>query len=129
MPLALDDPRLRDFWTPRQLATLTTLRPDGSPHTVPVAPLLDPDAGVIRILTSRRSRKVAHILSGSARVSVCQVDGRTWTTLEGLASVHDDPDTVADAERRYALRFRTPRVNPDRVILVITVDRIMGYLG
>ena len=129
MPLALDDPRLRDFWTPRQLATLTTLRPDGSPHTVPVAPLLDPDAGVIRILTSRRSRKVAHIRSGSARVSVCQVDGRTWTTLEGLASVHDDPDTVADAERRYALRFRTPRVNPDRVILVITVDRIMGYLG
>jgi hypothetical protein len=40
--------------------------------------------------------------------------------------VHDDPAAVADAERRYAERYQTPRVNPRRVVLVITVDRVLG---
>ena len=37
-----------------------------------------------------------------------------------------DPEAVADAERRYAERYRTPRVNPLRVVLVMQVERILG---
>ena len=61
------------------------------------------------------------------RAAVCQIDGRRWITLEGLASVSRVPAEVADAERRYAVRYRTPRVNPRRVVLTITVDRLLGH--
>ena len=39
-----------------------------------------------------------------------------------------DPESVADAERRYAERYRPPRVNPRRVVLEITVSRVLGTL-
>ncbi|MDG4770802.1 PPOX class F420-dependent oxidoreductase [Solwaraspora sp. WMMD792] len=120
---------LRDFWRERHLCTLTTLRPDASPHVVPVGVTFDPDGGVARVITSARSRKAAHVRAAGvtgARVAVCQVDGKRWSTLEGLARLHDDPPTVRDAEQRYALRYRVPRPNPDRVVLVITVTRRLG---
>jgi hypothetical protein len=59
-------------------------------------------------------------------VAVCQVDGRRWATLEGTAVVREDAASVADAERRYAARYRQPRANPARVVLEISVDRILG---
>jgi hypothetical protein len=59
-------------------------------------------------------------------VAVCQVEGRRWLTLEGAAVVRDQPDAVAEAERRYAERYRPPRANPARVVIEIAVDRILG---
>jgi F420H(2)-dependent biliverdin reductase len=47
-------------------------------------------------------------------------------TLEGTAVVRDDPASVADAVARYAQRYRQPRENPARVVLEISVDRILG---
>ena len=40
--------------------------------------------------------------------------------------VRDDAESVADAVARYAVRYRQPRVNPARVVLEISVDRILG---
>jgi hypothetical protein len=60
------------------------------------------------------------------RVAVCQIDGRRWSTLEGRAVVRDDPGSVAEAERRYAARYRTPRLNPARVVIEIAVTRVLG---
>ena len=31
-----------------------------------------------------------------------------------------------NAEQHYARRYRTPRVNPRRVAMLITVDRVLG---
>jgi hypothetical protein len=59
-------------------------------------------------------------------VAVCQVDGACWTTLEGTAVVRDDAAAVADAVARYAARYRQPRENPARVVLEISVDRVLG---
>jgi PPOX class probable F420-dependent enzyme len=118
-----------DFWTERHLCTLTTLRADGTPHVVPVGATYDPDTGIARIITSGTSRKVAHVRAagpGGAPVAVCQVDGRRWSTLEGRALVRDDPESIADAERRYAARYRQPRENPSRVVIEITVTRTLG---
>ncbi|GAA2317046.1 TIGR03618 family F420-dependent PPOX class oxidoreductase [Streptomyces kunmingensis] len=119
------------FWQERHLCTLTTLRADGTPHVVPVGVTYDAGERVARVITNKASRKIAHILSAPAgtpaRVAVCQVDGRRWTTLEGTASVRTDPVLVADAERRYAERYsRPPRPNPDRVVIEIAVDRGTG---
>jgi PPOX class probable F420-dependent enzyme len=119
----------QDFWRDRHLATLTTLRADGSPHVVPVGVTLDVDAKLARVISSGGSRKVRNVLaagSGGALVAVCQVDGRRWSTVEGIAVVRDDADSVAEAERRYAQRYRRPRINPARVVIEIAVTRVLG---
>ena len=38
----------------------------------------------------------------------------------------DDAASVADAVERYAQRYRQPRVNPARVVIEISVDRVLG---
>jgi PPOX class probable F420-dependent enzyme len=119
-------PRALEFLTERHLATLTTLRPDGSPHVVPVGVTYDAATGIARVITSGTSAKARHVRAGQQRVAVCQVDGRRWLTLEGTAVVRDDPAAVADAVARYAQRYRQPRENPARVVLEISVDRVLG---
>jgi F420H(2)-dependent biliverdin reductase len=115
------------FTTERHLATLTTMRPDGTPHVVPVGFTWDPDAGLVRIITFAPSRKVQNVLAQpDGRAVVCQVDGGRWLTFEGPAAVTDDPHRVAEAVRRYAERYRQPGERADRVAIEITVDRVLG---
>ena len=121
-----------DFWRERHLCTVTTLRRDGSPHVVPMGVVVDVDASgeheaVAWAITSRTSQKVANLRRGAdSRIAVCQVDGRRWSTIEGTAEVREDPESVADAVRRYAERYRQPRENPDRVALRITITKVTG---
>ena len=115
----------REFLAERHLATLTTLRPDGTPHVVPVAFTWDAGALVARVIASGGTRKVRNAEAG-CRAVLCQVDGRRWLSLEGTADVLRDPEAVLDAERRYAERYRVPRPNPQRVVLLVTVDRVTG---
>lgn len=117
-------PSLTAFWTERHLCTLTTLRPDGSPHVTPVGVALDPEQGCAWVITSRGSAK-ARFVAAEPRVAACQVDGRSWSTLEGTGRVHDDPESVARAVQRYAGRYRNPRANPDRVAIRITPTRLL----
>jgi PPOX class probable F420-dependent enzyme len=129
MTAGVTDDDLVAFWTERHLCTLTTLRADGTPHVVPVGATLDLTAGVARVIASRESAKVRHVAAagpGGAPVAICQVDGRRWSTVEGRAVVRDDPAAVAEAERRYAGRYRRPRPNPERVVLEVTVTRMLG---
>jgi PPOX class probable F420-dependent enzyme len=121
------DPALLAFLAERHLATLTTLRLDGRPHVVPVGFTYDPQTRIARVITSGSSAKVRHVRAGHRRVALCQVDGRRWITLEGTVHVRHAPDAVADAEQRYARRYRTPRENPERVVLEIEIDRILGH--
>jgi PPOX class probable F420-dependent enzyme len=121
---------LREFWSERHLCTLTTLRPDGSPHVVPVGVTVDEKFEVARVICARGSVKARNVRAAGepgARVSVSQVDWGRWSTLEGTAVVREDPDSVRDAEDRYAVRYRRqPRPNPERVVIEITVDRRLG---
>ncbi|MGW7071901.1 pyridoxamine 5'-phosphate oxidase family protein [Streptomyces sp. NPDC054855] len=135
-------PAYLSFWRERHLCTLTTHRPDGTPHVVPVCVTYDPEAGVARVLASRSSAKVRNVLAAEAaagtesvagaeapgaRVAVCQVDGRRWATLEGVARVRTGPVEVAEGERRFEERYgRPPRPNPHRALIEITLTRAMG---
>ncbi|MBB2899890.1 PPOX class probable F420-dependent enzyme [Kineococcus radiotolerans] len=118
-------PSALEFLAERHLATVTTLRADGSPHVVPVGFTFEAATGTVRIITSGTSRKAVHARRGS-RVVVAQVDGRRWLALEGVGSVLEDAASVRDAEDRYAARYRTPRPNPARVVVAFTVDRVLG---
>ncbi|WP_076260499.1 pyridoxamine 5'-phosphate oxidase family protein [Intrasporangium flavum] len=120
-------PEALEFLRVRHLATLTTARRDGSPHVTPVGFTWDAEALVVRVITSRTSQKAVNAARGG-RAAVCQVEGRHWLTLEGSTRVLDDAATVADAERRYAARYREPRPNPQRVVVEIAVDRVLGNL-
>ncbi|MGW2183993.1 pyridoxamine 5'-phosphate oxidase family protein [Streptomyces sp. NPDC001732] len=123
-------PEYLAFWRARHVCTLTTLRPDGTPHVVPVGVTYDPETGLARVITGKNTRKVANVLAAGpdgARVAVCQIHGRHWATLEGRATVRTEPEAVAEAVRRYAERYeRTPAPNPDRVVIEIAVDRALG---
>lgn len=119
------------FVTERHLATLTTLRADGTPHVVPVAFTWDQDAGVLRITTNRSSVKARNARLRGAdgtppRAAVCQVEGGRWITLEGTIEVVEDPDEVVDAVARYARRYRHLEPNPERVVLRLTPDKVMA---
>ncbi|MFD4322924.1 pyridoxamine 5'-phosphate oxidase family protein [Streptomyces sp. NPDC058548] len=121
------------FWREYHLCTLTTMRPDGSAHVVPVGVTLDADSGIARVITRKSSVKVANILAapaGEARAAVCQVDGGRWATLEGPVTVRTDHVVVDDAVERYGERYRrTPAPDPERVVIEIAIERAMGNVG
>ncbi|MEU0740686.1 pyridoxamine 5'-phosphate oxidase family protein [Streptomyces sp. NPDC006134] len=128
-PGSPDEPYLR-FWRERHLCTLTTPRPDGTPHVVPVGVTYDPAARLARVIANKSSAKVGNVLAAGpegARAAVCQVDGKRWATLEGRAFVRTEPERITEAERRYAERYgRVPSPNPSRVVIEIELDRAMG---
>jgi len=118
-------PEMSAFLTERHLATLTIVRADGSPHVTPVGFSFDRDDGLVRVITRMSSIKARHAATGG-RAAVCQVDGHRWATLEGVARLVQDPDSVARAVAAYAERYREPARRSDRVAIEIVVDRVMG---
>ena len=117
-------PALAGFLAERHLASLTTLRADGSPHVVPVGFSYDTALGEVRIITFDGCQKVANARRGG-RAAVSQVDGGRWVTLEGVVRASTDPAEVAAAVAGYAARYQQPKERPDRVALLITVDRLL----
>ena len=128
--MSLDPERLDEatlaFLTERHLATLTHVRADGTPHVVPVGFSYEPATRLARVITGGGSVKARLAARPAAVAALCQVDRARWLTLSGPVHVERDSDAVADAVRRYAERYRQPRVNPLRVVLVIEVDTILG---
>ena len=127
--MALDlsnlDDGVRAFLAERHLATLTTLRADGSPHVVPVGFGYDAEERVARIITFDSSQKVRNIGDGGP-AALAQVDGGRWLSLEGQARVVSAPDDVARAVDAYAARYGQPGENASRVAIEIAVTRMMG---
>lgn len=131
-PALVTSAELVDFVSERHLATLTTLRRDFSPHVAAVGFTFDPVTRLARVITNgtsvkaRNAGRVLELPRGN-RAAVSQVDGRRWLTLEGAVRVSADPAEVAGAVARYAVRYRQPRINPERVVILIAVDRILGH--
>lgn len=122
--LELSEAQLQ-FVRDRHLATLTSLRPDGSPHVVPVAFTWDAERGVARVTTQRGSVKARNASQG-VRAALCQVEGMRWLTLEGTARISEDEGEIAAAVAAYAERYRQLEHDPERVVLLLEVERVMG---
>jgi PPOX class probable F420-dependent enzyme len=118
-------PSQLEFMLENHLATLTTLRADGSPHVVPVGFTFDTDNNIVRVITFAKSMKARHAAQGG-RAVVSQVDRGRWITLEGTVQLRTEADVVAKAVEAYAARYRQPKVREDRVVVEITIDKVMG---
>ena len=114
-----------EFIQENHLATLTTLRADGSPHVVPVGFTFDADNNIVRVITFAKSMKARHAAQGG-RAVVSQVDRGRWITFEGTVRLRTEADVVAKAVEAYAGRYRQPKIREDRVVVEITVDKVMG---
>ena len=98
-------PDVLAFLAERHLATLTTLRTDGSPHVAPVGFTFDPERRLARVITFAAARKVGNVRAagpGGAPAAICQVDGGRWLTLEGRAVAKDDAEANREGVDRYA---------------------------
>jgi PPOX class probable F420-dependent enzyme len=111
------------FVEDRHLATLSTIAPSGLIHSVAVGFTLDD--GIVRVITSDGTHKVRNV-ERDGRATVAQVDGARWLTLAGRAGIERDADAVARAEALYAARYRPPRVNPRRVVIRLTPERMLA---
>ena len=114
-----------EFLADRHLASLVTLRADGTPHSVAVGVTYDPERRLARVITVEGSQKVRNA-ERSGYAAATHVDGPRWLTLEGPAKVNRDPEWIAEAERRYAARYRQPKPNPRRVVIEFEVTRVLG---
>jgi F420H(2)-dependent biliverdin reductase len=112
------------FLVERHLATLTTVRRSGALHVVPVGFTFDPATETARVITSGDTVKARNAGRPGAIAALCSVDGARWISLSGPIRVETSPEAVADAERRYAERYRPPRVNPKRVVLIMAVTSV-----
>ena len=127
--MSIDRPPLTptqiEFVRENILATLTTLRADGSPHVVPVGFTYDLDQNLVRVITFAKSMKARHAAQGG-RAVVSQVDRGRWITIEGTVRLRTEADVVAQAVEAYAGRYRQPKVREDRVVIEIMIDKVMG---
>lgn len=114
------------FLAERHLASLTLVRPDGTPHVTPVGFSYEPETRTARIITWSASVKARLTTNEPLAAAVCQVDGGRWLTLSGVARCTDDAAIAADAVARYAARYRPPKQRDDRVVIEIDVEKIMG---
>ena len=119
------------FLTERHLATLTTLRADGSPHVVPVGFSYDAATATARVICSDGTQKVRNVeapgpVGPVGRVVLCQTAGADWLSLVGRGTVHRSSEAIAEGEARYAARYQAPAPNPHRVVIEIAVTQVLG---
>jgi PPOX class probable F420-dependent enzyme len=131
MTLDIDhlDESVLTFLTERHLATLTTLRTDGSPHVVAVGFSYDVEAQVARVITwgaSQKSLNAGRMEAAGQHAAVCQVDGGRWLSLEGPVRLVTDPAGVQAGVDGYAARYQEPKKRDDRTVIEIQVERILG---
>lgn len=112
---------LAEFWTAPRLATLGTVRADGSAHLVPVKCMRAADAFVV--MTRRETLKVRHV-NRTGRASLAEHTSTLWATVEGPARIDDDPALVAVARAAYLDRFGRPETWGD-CVLVVAPERVL----
>ena len=112
-----------EFLREYHLATLSTLGRDDRIHAVPVG--FTYDDGVVRVIGTRGTQKFLNA-QRRGRATICSVDRARWISFEGTARINEEADAVAHAVELYAARYRQPRVNPERVVLELTVERVLG---
>jgi PPOX class probable F420-dependent enzyme len=120
-----DDVHERLFKEPN-LAAVTTIRPDGTPHTSPT--WVDWDGEHVLVNTAYGRAKVRHV-QANPQVSVMVVDRNdadTWVAVSGPAALVEDGaiEHVHELSRRYDGTDYEIGNGERRVIMRVTPERV-----
>ena len=131
MPLDLDalPERTVSLLAERSFATLTTVRPDGRPHTAVVGFSWDAAAKECWLILRGSGVKFRNVeaAGGSQPVTLCQTDAGRWITLEGTLTLRHGPEALAETLHRYRSRYGEQiGDDPTRICAVLTVERAYG---
>jgi PPOX class probable F420-dependent enzyme len=133
----LTDGEARRRFTAARVARLATVRPGGAPHVVPVTFAVQRDR-VYTVVdakpkTSASLQRLANIRAEPRVALLADHYADDWAALwwvraDGVATVSDDPGTLAEAvgllRRRYAVYREQPPAGP---VIVIDVQRWTGW--
>ncbi|MFI2608271.1 PPOX class F420-dependent oxidoreductase [Kitasatospora sp. NPDC018619] len=124
-----------------RLGILATIKADGRPQLSPVLPFYDRAANAVLVSTRDGLAKTANLRRDPrASLEVTAPDGRSWATVEGVATLTGpgtDPEgpeveALVDYYRRAAgehpdwAEYRRVMVADRRVLLTIPVDHVYG---
>ena len=142
--IQMSDEEVREFLGATQTLILTSLGPDGFPHSVPMWFALDGD-GTIRITTFGKSQKVLNIRR-NPKVTLLAESGEKYPELKGVmiqaeAKVVEDVELaidtilqvagsdpmVAEASAREAMREGVRRTAEKRVVIVCAPSRTISF--
>lgn len=112
---------LDDFWSTPRIATLGTVRADGSPHLVPIHCVRD--GGEFLVLTYLDSVKARNV-GRNAYASLAEHTNSTWVTVEGSARLSEDPRAFERARAAYQNRYGRA-AHFGECVLIIEVDRVL----
>ena len=132
MPLELDPlpARTTVLLTERAFAALTTIRPDGRPHTAVVGFVYDADAHECWLILRGSGVKHANLTAagGEQSVTLCQSgEGGRWITFEGKLRLVPGREALAETLRRYRTRYGDQIADdPSRVAAVLSVTKAYG---
>jgi PPOX class probable F420-dependent enzyme len=130
------DERVKKFLTEHHLAAMTTLRPDGRPHSVMVG------IGLVegRLWSSGKQDRVrtGHVRRDNrANLFVFNRDNPwSWLSIESHVTILDGPDAVDQNQALYEVitgdppenleEYRQAMVDEKRLIFEFSIDRTYG---
>ncbi len=132
MPLDLDalPDRTTSLLREGTFAALTTIRPNGRPHTAVVGYVFDAETHECWLLLRGSGVKHANLTAagGEQSVTLCQSgEGGRWITFEGTLALRPGPDALAETLRRYRSRYGAQiGDDPTRVAAILTVTKAYG---
>ena len=125
------------FVSSGRVGHLGTVRPDGTPHLVPVTFALVGDVIVTMVdhkpKTTRRLQRLANIDANPTATLLVDEwsedwDRLKWVRVDGAASIHNDDDVWARG--REALTAKYPQYAdrpPEGAAITISVDDVIGW--
>lgn len=124
--------KFHDLLERRILCALTTINPDGQPHTVPV--WVDYDGEHVRVNAPERTKK-ARNLETNNKLSLLVIDPDNpghWIEIQGhVGEVRDEANGARDHINQLSLKYTgnpvyQDRGNGARLMYIVVADKING---
>jgi PPOX class probable F420-dependent enzyme len=125
----------RDLFERPLLCALSTINPDGQPHTVPV--WCDLDGTYVRVNAPSDTRKARNMKPGS-KVTVLIIDPQSafhWVEVMGhVVEVRDESQGARDHVNSLSMKYTgnpvyqgSGRPNDNRLMYLIEPDKVHGW--
>ena len=125
---------VRQFLQEKHFAVLATIARDGTPHQTTMWYEL---RGESIMMNTRHGRVKEHHLRHDARCSVCVSNGYRFVTIEGVATLDDNPVTAQADIRDLAIRYhgqergeqqaREAFATQQRISIYVPIHRLIPY--